>query len=118
MPTDDMPAGRVEIDTTLVRRLVADQFPQWADLPIEPVRFGGWDNRTFHLGPHMTVRMPSAEAYSLQVEKEHRWLPRLAPKLPLPIPVPLAMGEPGEGYPWRWSVYRWLDGEIATLERI
>ena len=93
-------------------------FQQWADLPIRPVDFGGWDNRTFHLGEQMTVRLPSAAGYALQVEKEQRWLPRLAPLLPLPIPVPLAMGQPGDGYPWHWSVYRWLDGETATIERI
>lgn len=62
--------------------------------------------------------MPSADAYSLQVEKEHRWLPRLAPLLPLPIPVPLAMGIPAEHYPWHWSIYRWIEGETATRERI
>ena len=106
-------AEMVTIDVSLVRRLVSTQFPQWADLPIEPVEFGGWDNRTFHLGEHMTVRLPSAAAYSLQVEKEQRWLPRLAPLLPFPIPVPLAMGEPTDDYPWHWSVYRWLDGETA-----
>jgi aminoglycoside phosphotransferase (APT) family kinase protein len=111
-------ADQVHIDVSLVRRLVTTQFPQWADLPIKPVEFGGWDNRTFHLGEHMTVRLPSAERYILQVEKEHRWLPRLAPLLPLPIPVPLAMGMPAEGYPWHWSVYRWLDGEIATIAHI
>jgi len=66
----------------------------------------------------MSVRLPSAHRYAAQVEKEHLWLPRLAPHLPLPIPVALAMGEPGEGYPWHWSVYRWLDGEVATVERI
>jgi len=106
------------IDAVLVRRLVSTQFPQWANLPIKPVTFGGWDNRTFHLGEHMTVRLPSAAAYSLQVEKEHRWLPRLAPLLPLPIPVPLAMGTPADDYPWHWSVYRWIEGETAAIERI
>jgi aminoglycoside phosphotransferase (APT) family kinase protein len=66
----------------------------------------------------MSVRLPSAAAYSPQVEKEHRWLPTLAPHLPLPIPVPLAKGWPAYGYPWPWSIYRWLDGETATSERI
>lgn len=80
----------MKINVALVHQLVAAQFPQWADLPIKPVESGGWDNRTFHLGADMTVRLPSAEGYALQVEKEHRWLPRLAPLLPLPIPVPLA----------------------------
>jgi aminoglycoside phosphotransferase (APT) family kinase protein len=110
--------GKVTIDTTLVRRLVATQFPQWRDLAVRPVASGGWDNRTFHLGDEMTVRLPSAAAYSLQVEKEHRWLPQLAPLLPLPIPVPLAMGVPAEGYPWHWSVYGWIEGETARRENI
>jgi aminoglycoside phosphotransferase (APT) family kinase protein len=96
------------IDVSLVGQLVAAQFPQWADLSIRPVKFGGWDNRTFHLGEDMAVRLPSSAGYALQVEKEHRWLPRLAPLLPLPIPIPLAMGAPANGYPWHWSVYRWL----------
>jgi len=113
-----MPDDEVNIDVSLVRRLVGTQFPQWADLPIEPVEVGGVDNRTFHLGAHMTVRLPSAAAYALQVEKEHQWLLKLAPLLPLSIPVPLAKGAPAEGYPWRWSVYRWLEGETATIEGI
>lgn len=109
---------RMTIETSLVRRLVAAQFPGWADLPVKPVESDGWDNRTFHLGEHMTVRLPSAERYALQVEREHRWLPRLAPCLPLPIPVPLVKGEPSDGYPWHWSVYRWIEGENASVERI
>ena len=103
-----------EISTALVEQLISEQFPQWADLPIRPVEFGGWDNRTFHLGDDMSVRLPSAAHYALQVEKEQHWLPRLAPYLPLPIPAPLAIGRPGRGYPWHWSVYRWLPGETAT----
>ncbi|MGH2533631.1 MAG: aminoglycoside phosphotransferase family protein [Thermomicrobiales bacterium] len=118
MSTSDWHADKVNIDVPLVRRLVTTQFPRWADLPIKPVAFDGWDNRTFHLGEQMTVRLPSAAGYALQVEKEQRWLPRLAPLLPLPIPVPLAMGSPADGYPWPWSVYRWLDGEIATYAPI
>lgn len=114
----DMHSERVDIDTALVRQLIAKQFPVWADLPIRPVEFGGWDNKTFHLGEHMTVRLPSGAAYAQQVEKEQRWLPKLAPLLPLPIPVPLAMGKPADGYPWHWSVYWWLNGETAAVERI
>ncbi|ESX05006.1 aminoglycoside phosphotransferase family protein [Mesorhizobium sp. M0179] len=113
-----MPDPKPTIHTDLVCRLIAAQFPQWRHLPVRPVAFGGWDNRTFHLGNDMTVRLPSAAPYALQVEKEHRWLPRLAPLLPLPIPVPLAMGEPGEDYPWQWSVYRWIDGETAKTAEI
>ena len=106
------------IDDTLVRRLVSSQFPHWADLPVRPVAHGGWDNRTFHLGEQMVVRLPSAVHYAAQVEKEQRWLPKLAPSLPLPIPTPLALGEPADGYPWSWSIYRWIDGDAAAPERI
>jgi aminoglycoside phosphotransferase (APT) family kinase protein len=103
----------VTIDQHLARRLVDSQFPQWAHLPIAPVEADGWDNRTFRLGDELTVRLPSGDWYALQVDKEQRWLPVLAPQLPLPIPIPVARGEPGEGYPYPWSVYRWLDGEVA-----
>jgi len=106
------------IDASLVRRLVTAQFPQFAGLHVTPVEFGGWDNRTFRLGEDMTVRLPSDVGYTPQVDKEHRWLPILARHLPLPIPVPLAKGVPAEGYPFDWSVYRWLDGENASIERI
>lgn len=106
------------IDERLVRSMVATQFPQWADLPVRSVASGGWDNRTFHLGGHMIVRLPSASDYAPQVEKENLWLPRLAPLLPLPIPTPLAIGNSAGGYPWRWSVYRWIEGETVAPDRI
>jgi aminoglycoside phosphotransferase (APT) family kinase protein len=109
---------RDEIDAALATHLVATQFPQWAELPVVPVEQPGWDNRTFRLGDTMTVRLPSAAAYVASVEKEHTWLPRLAPQLPLPIPVPLALGAPGGGYPWPWSVRRWIDGRVCSGERI
>ena len=113
-----MPITKEDITVSLVRDLVATQFPQWAALPIRPVELDGWDNTTFRLGEDMTVRLPSAEGYAAQVAKEHRWLPRLAPHLPLPIPVPQAMGVPAVGYPWHWSVYQWIEGEPATIEGV
>jgi aminoglycoside phosphotransferase (APT) family kinase protein len=105
---------RQSIDLSLARRLVDSQFPQWSDLPIAEVEFDGWDNRTFRLGSELTVRLPTGDWYAQQVDKEQRWLPVLAPRLPLPIPVPVARGEPGSGFPYQWSVYRWLDGELAS----
>jgi aminoglycoside phosphotransferase (APT) family kinase protein len=106
------------INEALTQRLVASQFPQWADLPIRAVTRSGWCNRTFHLGDRMMVRLPSAAAYAASVEKEHHWLPRLASFLPLPIPTPLALGAPEDDYPWKWSIYSWLDGESAASGRI
>jgi aminoglycoside phosphotransferase (APT) family kinase protein len=104
----------VLIDADLARRLVAAQFPQWAELAVRPVELDGWDNRTFRLGAELSLRLPSGDWYALQVDKEQTWLPRLAPHLPLPIPQPVARGEPGAGYPYPWSVYRWLEGEPAS----
>jgi aminoglycoside phosphotransferase (APT) family kinase protein len=106
------------IDASLARRLVDSQFPQWSDLPIAPVEVDGWDNRSFRLGSELTVRLPSGDWYAQQVAKEQRWLPVLAPRLPLPIPAPVAEGAPGAGFPYPWSVYRWLDGEPASKARI
>jgi aminoglycoside phosphotransferase (APT) family kinase protein len=111
---------RIVISTQQVRVLIASQFPQWGHLDVRPVELSGWDNRSLRLGDDMLVRLPSAERYVAQVEKEHRWLPVLAPFLPLPIPAPLALGEPGQDYPFPWSVYGWLDGEPLAqhLDRI
>ncbi|UOX84927.1 aminoglycoside phosphotransferase family protein [Amycolatopsis sp. FBCC-B4732] len=112
------PPRRIDVTEDQVRRLVAEQFPHWAGLVVRPVANGGWDNRTFHLGDAMSARLPTAAEYALAVGKEQRWLPVLAPRLPLPIPVPLAEGRPGADFPFPWSVYPWLDGEPATAERI
>jgi len=106
------------IDIALVRGLIRSQFPRWAHLPVRPVEVSGWDNRTFRLGEEMSVRLPSAEAYAGQVEKEQRWLPELAPQLPLPISHPLAMGIPDSTFPWSWSVYRWIEGEAVSSGRV
>ena len=118
MPAEKMHADEVDIDVSLVGRLLAAQFPQWAGLPIERVRPSGTDNAIYRLGDDMAVRLPRRERTSGTLEKERRWLPRLAPLLPLAVPVPLAEGMPAEDYPWKWSVYRWLEGENATVERI
>jgi len=77
-----VPKGDITVE--LVERLVASQFPQWAGLPVTPVELDGWDNTTFRLGPALSVRLPSADAYAAQVDKEQRWLPVLAPRLPVP----------------------------------
>ncbi len=116
MTSNKMHDDEVPTDAALVSRLLAAQFPHWADLPITPVASAGTDNALFRLGDEMVVRMPRIHWALGQVEKEQRWLPQLAPHLPLAIPVPLGMGQPGEGYPWTWSVYAWLDGENPSSQ--
>ena len=116
--SDSRLVRKADITAELVAGLIEDQFPQWADLPVRPVEADGIDNTTFRLGQTLSVRLPSADAYIEQVDKEHRWLPVLARRLPLPIPEPLAKGAPGRGFPRPWSVYRWIDGDPATPENI
>jgi aminoglycoside phosphotransferase (APT) family kinase protein/RimJ/RimL family protein N-acetyltransferase len=107
----------VVIDEAMVRRLVASQFPRWSGLPVRPVGKPGWDNMTFRLGDELSVRLPRFARWIGQVHREQRWLPRLAPRLPLAIPEAVAQGAPGEGYPFPWSIYRWRSGENADLSR-
>ena len=118
MSTGKMHVDEVDTNVSLVVRLLTTQFPQWANLPIELVHSAGTDNALYRLGDDMVARLPRSPRATEQVDKEQKWLPRLAPLLPLNIPVPLAKGKPGEGYPWHWSVYRWLEGEDATTEPI
>lgn len=113
-----MHADELDTDAALVERLLTQQFPHWADLPIEPVLPMGTDNALYRLGDDMVVRLPRRPRDSIVLEKERRWLPKLAPLLPLAVPVPLAKGAPGDGFPLSWSVYSWLRGENAVLARL
>lgn len=108
-----MHADELDIDGELVRRLIGEQFPHWAGLPVTRVASAGTDNAMYRLGGDMVVRLPRLPGGEGQIGTEQRWLPRLAPYLPLTVPVPLALGEPGCGYGLRWGVYGWLDGSNA-----
>ncbi|WP_066952427.1 aminoglycoside phosphotransferase family protein [Streptomyces lushanensis] len=118
MSTGQMHPGLHPIDDDLVRRLVAGQFPRWAGLAVERVPSGGTVNAMYRLGDatgdgmgdDMVVRLPLVSGGAKDVSLEQRWLPRLAPLLPVPVPEVLAAGQPAEGYPWPWSVYGWLAG--------
>ena len=118
MSTSKMHLDEVYTNVSLVVQLLITQFPQWANLPIEPVHSAGTGNALYRLGDDMVVRLPRIPSAVGQVDKEQKWLPRLAPFLPLDIPVPLAKGKPSDGYPWHWSVYQWLEGEDATTAPI
>ncbi len=109
-----MHADEVESDVALVRRLLVRQFPLWADLAIERVDSYGTDHDIYRLGEHLAARLPRIGWATEQAAKEARWLPVLAPHLPLAVPVQLAIGRPAEGYPFDWSVYEWLPGKNAS----
>jgi aminoglycoside phosphotransferase (APT) family kinase protein len=103
-------ADEVDLDTDRVGRMIARRFPLWAGLPLEPVPSPGTDNVMLRLGHDLVVRLPRHPGALPGLETERRWLPRVAPALPVDVPVPLAEGEPDEGYPYPWTVCRWLPG--------
>jgi aminoglycoside phosphotransferase (APT) family kinase protein len=104
---------RPNIPISLVKRLVNEQFPEYGHLRLVKVVPGGWDNRTFRLGDQLVVRMPSAERYASQVQKEQDWLPVLAHSLDVAIPKPVAHGSPTKDYPYPWSIYEWIKADTA-----
>lgn len=112
-----MHADELEIDEPLVRRLLREQLPEFAELPLERVEPEGTVNAIFRLGDELAVRLPRLVEWSAD-DLELHWLPRLGPLLPLEIPRPLALGQPGFGYPCRWLVVTWLAGETAPLDAL
>src|SRR5438034_9607672 len=106
-----MHEGEVDIDVELVRELLATQFPRWAALPLAPVPSTGTVNAIYRLGDDLCVRLPRVQQWAGNLEKELRWLPTLAPHLPLAVPEPVAAGNPGAGYPFVWAIYGWLAAE-------
>ncbi|HUR04363.1 MAG TPA: aminoglycoside phosphotransferase family protein [Nonomuraea sp.] len=115
MTSGKMHANEPDIDTDLVRRLLAGQFPQWAELPIEPFPSSGTVNAVYRLGDELSVRLPRVKAGVKDAVSERQWLPRLAPHLPVAIPTVLETGEPAAGYPWNWTVCRWLAGDNPVV---
>jgi aminoglycoside phosphotransferase (APT) family kinase protein len=106
-------ADQVNVDVTVARRLVAAQFPQWAGLPVRPVSSGGTDNAVFRLGGRLALRMPIRAGAVEGIRKEVRWLPLIAAHVTLDVPAVVAEGAPGCGYPFAWTVVRWLAGQDA-----
>jgi aminoglycoside phosphotransferase (APT) family kinase protein len=113
-----MHIDELEIGEALVRRLLAEQFPEWADRPLRRVQPAGTVSAIFRLGNDLSLRLARREGPTEPGGKELDWLPRLAPRLPLEVPVPVAQGRPTAEYPWFWDVYTWLEGETVPVEEI
>lgn len=111
-------ADELPIDEALVRRLLAEQHPALADLPLRPVPATGTVNVVLRLGADLAVRLPRVARWAASLERELTWLPRLAPALPLPVPEPVAAGVPSAAFPLPWAVVRWLDGEPYSNDRV
>ena len=97
----------LEIDELLVRRLLAEQFPQWAELSLRRVEPARTVNAIFRLGEELAVRLARREGPTEPGGKELQWLPKLGPLLPLEIPEPMVQGHPATAYPWYWDVHTW-----------
>jgi aminoglycoside phosphotransferase (APT) family kinase protein len=116
-----MPSKEISIDTTLVRKLVAMQFPQWRDLHVLRENHSGTDHTLFRLGEVTALRFPRRLSAVGQIEKDHLLLPKLAPYLSntsIEIPLPLAKSKPDALFPWPWGIYRWIEGESATTAQV
>jgi aminoglycoside phosphotransferase (APT) family kinase protein len=100
------------IDLPLVRSLLGTLATSYAGLPLRPLEASGSSNALFRLGDDLLVRLPRRPGGTETIDKEARWLPLVAPALPVAVPEVVAVGEPGFGYPERWSVVRWLDGAV------
>lgn len=109
------PISEFEIDVPLVYRLLKNQHPDLAHLPICRLD-SGWDNVMFRLGDQWLVRLPRREAAASLIDNERTWLPLITNQLPIPVPIPYRLGKPALGYPWQWSVLPWLTGIPADQE--
>jgi aminoglycoside phosphotransferase (APT) family kinase protein len=113
-----MHADELELREELVRSLLTEQFPEWAELSLRRIEPSGTDNAVFRLGDELSVRLPRREGPTAPGSRELDWLPWLAPQVPVEVPLPVAQGRPGAGYPWFWEVHTWVEGETKQVEEI
>ncbi|NEB75800.1 aminoglycoside phosphotransferase family protein [Streptomyces sp. SID14478] len=110
--------GEPDIDEHLVRRLVDEQFPQWAGSPLRHVASHGTSNVLFRLGDDHVIRLPRRAEAAPDLGLERRWMPLLAAASPVAVPGPVAEGAPAHGYPWAWAVHQWLPGSIPVVGQL
>jgi aminoglycoside phosphotransferase (APT) family kinase protein len=100
MSVTKMHNDEIDINTKLVQKLLANQFPNWANLKLQTIHPESTDNAMYKLGSDKIVRLPRTKRSAVNIKKEHLWLPKLAPILPISIPTPLSKGNPQAGYPF------------------
>lgn len=110
--------GELTIGDRLVKTLVADQFPQWSDLPLRRVRSTGTVHAIYRVGDELAVRLPLLEQWAPDLDREVEWVTRFGAELPIEVPVPVAVGQPGSGYPVPWMIVKWIEGENATFRTL
>lgn len=114
----DAQADELPIGTELVRALLREQLPHWADRPLTEIRHNGTDHAMLRLGEDLVVRLPRVSWAVRTLELEQHWLPQIAPRLPVDTPVPVAVGRPAAGYPWPWTVCRWVSGRNPLVDQL
>src|SRR3954453_819094 len=110
--------NEIDIDEALVCRLVVEQFPEWAGLPVRRVEPAGTVNAIFRLGDDLSARLPRVDGPTTPGGKELEWLPKLAPLLPVDVPVAVAQGQPTTEYPWFWEIHTWVEGDTTPVDEI
>jgi aminoglycoside phosphotransferase (APT) family kinase protein len=115
---EKMHIDEMDMDEALVHRLLAAQFPQWAELSLRRIEPSGTVNAIFRLGDKYSVRLARREGPTTPESRELMWLPSLAPLVPLEVPLPIAQGQPGSEYPWFWEIHTWVEGETVPIEEI
>jgi aminoglycoside phosphotransferase (APT) family kinase protein len=118
MSTEKMHADEVDIDASLVKRLITKQFPKYAYLPVHAIRSTATVNAIYRLGDHLYARLPRVEEWARDLDKEWRWLPGLAPRLSLQVPQPVDKGRPTSSYPFSWAIYGWIEGRPYSDELV
>jgi aminoglycoside phosphotransferase (APT) family kinase protein len=113
-----MHVDEIDISEHLVRQLLGEQFPRWAELPLHRIEPQGTVHAIFRLGDRLSIRLPRRDGPTAPGSKQMEWLPRLAPTLPLDVPIPVAQGEPTHGYPWFWEIHTWVEGESVPVDAI
>lgn len=102
-------------DEAMVRALLRAQCPELADQPLVPGPTG-WDNIHWLVGgTRLAARLPRRDLAVPLIANEVRTLGEVADRLPVAVPAPVHVGEPGEGWPWPWTVVPWFDAERADL---
>jgi len=112
-----MHSNEFNMNLSLVKNLINNQFPEFSSLEISPVNSVGTVNYIYRLGKNFYIRLPRTKNW-VNIKKEWKWLSYLAPHLTLKIPEPIALGQPTDSYPVNWAIYKWINGNNYSDELI
>ena len=95
-----------------VRDLITSQFPVFSGASIR--EYGkGWDNTAYLVNKEFVFRLPRREEAVPLMDMEMQILPVLAPQISIQVPYPEFLGKACSNFPWPFSGYRLIQGELA-----